>query len=147
MFYMLQTKWLAKVDLGTEQKESNQCGKRDAWWPILNAVFSKVTFSPEGHKFLGQRHWFEWNFNDELGRAAQWYCNLISFHTCRSFILNVLLLKSRVKFYWDQLNIWSVAGVGNHKVPNLVVQICEPLLAWSHLNLMTGCKILQKYGF
>ena len=35
---MLQTKWLAKVDLGTEQKESNQCGKRDAWWPILTLL-------------------------------------------------------------------------------------------------------------
>ena len=98
----------------------------------LNAVLSKVTFSREGHKFPGQRHWFEWNFNDELGRAAQWYCNLISSHTCKPLILNALLLKSRVKFYWGQLNIWSVASVANRKVSNPAVQICEPLLAWSH---------------
>ena len=98
----------------------------------LNAVRSKVTFSREGRKFSGQRHWFEWNFNDELGRAAQWYCNLISFDACRPFILNALLLKSRVKFYWDQLNIWSVASVANRKVSNPAVQIGEPLLAWSH---------------
>ena len=98
----------------------------------LNAVLSKVTFSRECHKFPGQRHWFEWNFNDELGRAAQWYCNLISSHTCKPLILNALLLKSRVKFYWGQLNIWSVASVANRKVSNPAVQICEPLLAWSH---------------